>query len=381
MTQRPTFLAPIDIGQGGPEPVVTVAEDGTVFVAAQDAAGGAPHFWASTDGGRTFRASSPSSQTGGEVDIATGPGPVVFYTQLGPSGNVILHSSDRGASWTSSPLATATTQYFDREWVALDASSAFIVARDFQRSSAVLSRSDDGGVTFLQQGQPWDASHEPGTTNGNLVTFPGGVALAYVCRDGNAVCVATSADRGVSWAQHVVASRSVAVDNVYPVLAADGQRLVVVWSDAESGRLSVWASRSDDRGASWAPAARVSDDSESATLAWVAANAGKTWVAYASTATALSSADDAAAARAPWSVMAARLDSGSLAVLTRGPAFPDPVHVGVISHPLGRGGKDGPFDRSFGDFLTVAVDGQGRAYVATVDTTRGAASDVLATQP
>jgi hypothetical protein len=55
--------------------------------------------------------------------------------------------------------------------------------------------------------------------------------------------------------------------------------------------------------------------------------------------------------------------------------------VGVISKPVGAGGQSGLFDRSFGDFFTVAVDARGRALVAVVDTTRGAAHDLLATQP
>jgi hypothetical protein len=374
----PRFAAPVDVGTGGPEPVVVVADDGTVFLAAQDAAGGAPHVWVSGDGGASFEATSPSTQGGGEVDLASGAGALLYFTQLGPNGNIVARSADKGGSWSSAILGA--TQYFDREWVTIDGSTPFIVARDFQKASAVVSRSDDGGVTFLPRGTAWDGQHEPGTTNGNLLAYAGGLALVYVCRDGDAVCLAQSGDGGATWSQHVVVARSTGVDNTYPVVAADGRRLVVVWSDASSGALAVWDARSDDDGASWSRPAQVSAGGESGTLAWVASGGGATWVAYASTPGSLARADDAGAKDARWSVEAARLDDASLAVTQRGPAT-GVVHVGVISKPVGAGGQSGLFDRSFGDFFTVAVDARGRALVAVVDTTRGAAHDLLATQP
>jgi len=64
-------------------------------------------------------------------------------------------------------------------------------------------------------------------------------------------------------------------------------------------------------------------------------------------------------------------------VQERALVLPDPVHAGVISKPVGRPGEGGPFDRSFGDFFTVAVDGQGRALVAVVRTLGGASHVLL----
>jgi len=53
------FGAPVAIGAGGPEPVVAIArDDGAIYVAAQDAGGGAPHAFVSTDGGRSWSAAS-----------------------------------------------------------------------------------------------------------------------------------------------------------------------------------------------------------------------------------------------------------------------------------------------------------------------------------
>lgn len=378
----PAFDAPVKLSRpnaGGPEPVVAVASDGTLYVAAQDAPGGPPHFWASLDGGLSWREERPSTQSGGEVDMAAGPGGAVYFTQLGPQGNVVSVSHDKGQTWSTTPIQTLTTQYFDREWVAVDAQgSATLVARQFgtlgQETWAQASRSDDGGVTFVARGRAWDAASEPGQANGNLVASASGLLMPYVCRDVSAICAATSADRAQSWRQSLVVERSVRVDNVYPVGAADGSRLLVAWSDASDGRLAIWLSSSTDGGRSWSKAWKVSSDDETATMPWVASSQGRTWVAYLSTPKALTTADGQDAVGAPWSVVAARVDAQDERVEARGPALAEPAHVGVLSKPVGQGG--GPFDRSFGDFFTIAVDGQGKLVIAVVRTT-GGASDTL----
>src|SRR5688500_1710624 len=70
------FGAAVDVSgrSGGPEPVIEVGPDGAVWIAAQDAAGGPPRVWVSTDGAKTFRVSRPSNVAGGGVDTAVGGG-------------------------------------------------------------------------------------------------------------------------------------------------------------------------------------------------------------------------------------------------------------------------------------------------------------------
>lgn len=379
----PRFAAPVDPSGGrggGPEPIVAVTDDGWTYVAAQDAKGGQPWFWASQDG-RTWKSARPSQQSGGEVDMTWGPRGIVYFTQLGPQGNVVSVSRDRGQTWSSTPLQALTTQYFDREWVAVDAQgSAYLVARQFgslgQDTWAQSSRSDDGGVTFVAQGRAWDATREPGGGNGNLVASSGGLVLPYVCRDVEGVCVATSRDRAQSWSQSLVVARNVRTDNVYPVAAVDGSRVLVAWSDASDGRLSVWVASSTDGGRSWSRPWKANDASESATMPWLAAGGGRVWLAYLSTPKDLASADADAAKGAEWTPVAARIDGQS--VVERGPVM-GPVHVGVMSKPVGQSG--GTFDRSFGDFFTAAVDRNGKLVVALVQTMNGQSATLVVTQP
>lgn len=380
----PRFQAAMDLSSGrggGPEPVLAVADDGTIYVAAQDAAGGPPRVWTSQDGGATFRLSRPSASGGGEVDVAAGPRGSVYVTQLSPSGNIVSVSRDRAQTWTQSTFPG--TNYFERELVAADERSVYLAARfglagitgaSANENEASIARSDDGGVTFLPAGRAWDATHEPGLGIGNLVAQPGRLSLAYTCRDATAVCFATSTDRGVTWTQKLVASRGVDTANVYPALAMVGDRALVTWSDAADGRLRVHAASSGDAGASWGPAVQVSAPEETATLPWVAANAGSAWIAYLSTDAPMRSADSAEATGARWSVVATRVDAGSLAVLERGPAHPEPVHEGVMSKPVGQGG--GAFDRSMGDFFTTAMSREGKLLLAFPQT-MGGRSDVL----
>jgi len=387
---RPDFAAPIDISgtQGGREPVIVLGNDGSIYVAAQDeTAGKPPHVWVSMDGAKTFRETRPSSAAGGEIDIAVGKD-LIFVTQLSPSGNVVSYSADNGQTWRQTPFPGTT--YFERELVAVDAAgSAYLMARfglgaldqgARPGEEASVARSDDGGVTFLPVGRAWDATHEPGTSIGNFHVQGSTLAIAYNCRDTKGVCFARSTDRGTTWSQQLVVARSVEVDNVYPILAMTGARAVVTWSDASDGRLAVWAAASSDNGASWSAPARVSADDETATLPWIAMGGGRTWVVYLSTPRALVSAGTKDAVDTQWRAMAVQVDD-RLSPLARGPALPEPVHVGVISKPVGRPGEDAPFDRRFGDFFTVAVDPRGRALVIVADTTHGSPRNLLAMQP
>ena len=382
-TAQGRFLAPVDLSgrDGGPEPVVVVAPEGAIWVAAQDAAGGSPHVWVSTDQGATFRESRPAGVSGGEVDIAVGRG-VAFVTQLGPGGNVVSFTRDQGQTWRQSTFAG--TNYFERELVAIDEGGrAYLASRFGLRSltgvegeDASVARSDDGGITFVPAGSVWTAQNEPGINIGNMLAVGNALVLSYNCRDGNGVCFARSADRGVTWTQELVVERAVTVMNYYPSVAAAGSRIVVVWSDASEGRLAVWGAASTDNGATWTQPARLSEPDESATLPWVATGGGRTWVVHLTTDAVLQDAGAAAADGVEWRAKAVRVDD-QLRVQERALVLPDPVHVGVISKPLGRPGESGPYDRSFGDFFTVAVDAQGRAFVATVRTVGGASQDVI----
>lgn len=349
--------------------MIVFAPDGTLYVAAQDAAGGTPHVWV-REIGAAWRHERPSRQSGGEIDIAAGIAGDVLLTQLGPQGNLVSVSHDHGETWTASPLA-GLAQYFDREWAAYDSDGrAYIVARQFgQDAAATVSRSDDDGITFLARGRAWDAANEPGSMNGNLVASSGALLMPYVCRDATAICLARSVDRGVTWTQSVVVERAVPVDNVYPSLAADGSAAYVAWSDAAGGRLSAWIARSADGGATWSAPVLASDaESESATFAWVAARGGRVWVAYLSTADDLDAADGAPADRSEWRAVAARLDAGATRVVERGALLDEPVHVGVLSKPVGRPESAGPYDRTFGDFYTVAVAPEGALVAALAKT-------------
>ena len=357
-----------DLGPGGPEPIVAIADDGTVYVGAQDARGGGPRVWVSKDAGKTFSMKRPTTQGGGEVDLAAGPRGAVYLTQLGPRGNLVSVSHDHGDTWQTSPLG-AQTQYFDREWLAVDAQGrAYALARQFgQTAAAGVSRSDDGGLTWLPQGYAWDAAREPGLANGNLVAARGALYVPYICRDGEAVCVATSRDAAVTWTQSLVAQRGVLTDNVYPTLAVSSAGVLVAWSDASDGRLAVYTSFSADGRGGWSAPVRVNPAGVTASLGWVTARGDEAWVVYLTTAPAVSTTDEPATENAPWFPVAVRLDARGADPGQEIRVGTEAVHTGVISKPIGGSSVR---DRNFGDFFTAALDAKGRLLVA-VSSDRG----------
>ena len=371
----------IDLGPGGPEPVVVVADDGYVYVGAQDARGGGPRVWVSADGGKTFSMKRPTTQGGGEVDLAAGPRGAVYLTQLGPQGNLVSVSHDHGETWSTAPLG-AQTQYFDREWLAVDAQGrVYALARQFgQAAAAGISRSDDGGVTWLPQGYAWDAAREPGLANGNLVAAKGALFVPYICRDGEAVCVATSRDAAVTWTQSVVAQRPANTDNVYPTLAVSSAGVIVAWSDASDGRLAVYTSFSPDGRSGWTGPTRVSPSAATASLGWVTARGDEAWVVYLTTPADVATTDEPAAEDAQWFPVAVPLNARGASPGAEVRLTEAPVHEGVISKPIGGSRVR---DRNFGDFFTAALDAKGKLLVA-VSTDQGtpeSTRDLLFVEP
>ncbi|HET6404710.1 MAG TPA: sialidase family protein [Candidatus Thermoplasmatota archaeon] len=364
------FLAPQDLGPGGPEPVVVFSPEGDrIYVAAQDPNGGAPRVFISKDGGATFSSHRVTTDVtgGGEVDIAAGPAGMVYVTQLGPRGNIVSVSRDRGETWQTAPLGGAS-QYFDREWLAVDAQGrVYVVAREFgaagQGESSGVARSDDRGLTFPPRGRAWSSLDEPGIANGPLVAVGNAVHLVYVCRDGNAVCLSTSRDGGLTWAQTLVAQRGVSAANVYPAIAATGSGLLVAWSDATDGALGVYVSRSSD-GVSWSAPVKVSHAGGTSTLPWLAARGNTAWVVYLHADGSFRATDCPAVAGAGWVPHARELSSNGE---PRGDAIALtalPVHRGIISPPVGVTCSGGARDRNFGDFFTATVSPQGKLIVA-----------------
>lgn len=365
-TAASRFLAPQDLGEGGAEPVVAYAPEGThVYVAAQDAEGGSPRVWISDDHGATWTMTRPNAQGGGEVDVAAGPRGAVYVTQLGPRGNVVSVSDDHGATWQTAPLG-GPSQYFDREWMAVDAQGrAYVVAREFgTTASAGVARSDDGGLTWPPRGKAWTTLDEPGEANGNMIAVGNAVHLVYICRGAEAVCVTTSRDGGLSWERNLVAQRGVGTANVYPSLAATSRGLVAAWSDATDGTLAVYVATSAD-GKSWSAPRRATPAGGTATLPWVAARGDVAWVAYLHTDKALRATDCGDATDAQWVPHAVPLGldgapRGEPSALTT-----TPVHVGVISPPVGQTCSGAGRDRFFGDFFTATVTPAGKLLVAT----------------
>jgi hypothetical protein len=125
----------------------------------------------------------------------------------------------------------------------------------------MVARSDDGGASFGPPVRvaPWNRpQHAP-----SLAVLPDGtlaVAWQEVLGEGSGeIRVATSADRGDTWAHRVRVDPEHSVDAHVPSLAADAETgaLHLAFVDSRDGNRRVFHARSDDGGQAWRRPVRI----------------------------------------------------------------------------------------------------------------------------
>lgn len=375
----------VDGDRDGSEPSIGVDPDGRIFISAPAGLTAQSYLWVSEDNGTTFRyvetmpAASPTGTGagGGDTSIAIGKDGAIYVTDLWVGSNTVYSSHDHGNTWFAAPISS-TVPYYDREWNAVDGKGhAYLLARTFTPGSATwMSRSDDGGKTWLTVGNPWVNTGKPtdGGQNGPLIVNPKTDALhgVYTCGSGKSVCVTTSTDLGMTWKQGVAASGN-RINNIFPAIAADtAGNLYVAFADRDGDNLTVKLAASAD-GATWTTPVTVSQGPGQAIFPWiVAGDAGRVDVVwYGTNATGNNNnVDDMKGAQ--WRVYLAQ----SLDALNATPTFevaavtPDPIHNGTVS-TMGLSTSPNAPDRCLGDFFTVALDPQGYAHLSFNKCTRG----------
>lgn len=387
------------------EPSVAVADDGTVWVTGYVDVPGL--LWRSTDGGATFEeirttdipycnfddglpsASGPQPATShvgcGDVDIATVGSDFVYWTHHF-SGESVHTSHDGGETWIPAIWASNEFAQTDRQWVVADESDphwAWLVLNSGRRGVVgaadigpmVVSRTTDGGHTWVQVGQITQSE-----------CLPGGIAHAeaddtlYVggCSDAGP-SVATSVDGGLTWEWGLIADRS--GEPVYGFCFAcaiftsidvdDAGNVYATWADPSvNDTLDIWLAHSTDRGATWSEPVRVNHVEGTHVMPWVAAGEpGHAAVAWYGT----RAKGDPDEVPGPWYVHVAVTTDA----LAEDPAFAETV---AWDTPVK---EDGPIcivgtgcgseDRNLGDLLEVAIGPGGDIHVAFTDGRAGGA--------
>ncbi len=389
---------------GSSEPELRVRADGTVGIVAVSWENFVTHLWSAPFGGTaTFRGEVDSALQitglrqvfgGGDADVDLASmgtlhattlifitPPTLTTAQLGVSAitctGFTLSAPSIPGGCKSQIIDTAGA---DRNWITSDGSRVFISYHDAGNSTLIhVQRSDDDGFTFHRVGDPivgqgratGDATFN--NDQGPIVadSFTHNVYDVYAAgetgilkaktTDFDHIFVSRSTDGGETWTAALVfhASTPVALNNVFPALAADptNGKLYAVWSDGHT----VSFSASTDEGVTWSAAVTVNiAPANTALFPWVAAYNGTVDVVYYGTTA--SSKDDPSDT---WFTYIAQTTDG--VNFTQSRVNNKTNHVGVICTG-GTSCQSGT--RNLLDLFQVAIDPQnGKAVIIYTDDT------------
>lgn len=321
------WTPPLTLAGGGAEPSIRNALVGNnppaAYISAPSGAGS--NFWyvdelVNADGTHTFRGSppqQPDAGTGGgdsDITVSNAVDPATGCATIAYSGlhNIDLldnfttsHSVDCGHSFAAPNLYATQNTATDRQWQTFDgAKTNFLIYHKVDTSQIVVSRSDDGGQTYLATsagglagvGGVIDDNTMPKVANlnqiGNVttdyshpvagVTYPSGdpAHVLYAVFAGpsslsdnaagnlpgatwdhnDTIYVAKSVDGGATWVDtpaYTSTADGRELNLLFPVITVDSAGTVyAAWSD----QFHVQYTYSKDGGATWAPAAQVNTD-------------------------------------------------------------------------------------------------------------------------
>jgi hypothetical protein len=364
--QGASFQAPITIElNGGSEPTIDVAPDGTIYVTGTPglAIGTLPPsigaVFRSDDDGATWQTTPPGLRQiaigGGDIDLAVAPDGRIATTDLWLGNSSVATSADQGETWTALPFQGVPLQ--DRQWLAATAGRFYHVVHQIPLGH-VVSVSTDGllyPLSFLAA----TVLDQTGCIcpPGNIVAQGGGlftdrIAFVYATTT-RGFGFARSTNGGLTWT-NTYPGESVNPGGivVFPVIATDGNgRLAVVWQPAGSG--DVFLVRSNNFGGTWSAPRRIEGDGTSV-YPWVAFKDGKIAVSYYHT-TAVAEEADLVPEGAVW----------TLSYRDNGDDFATRTDIEAVkTGPICTQGINCAEDRELGDFQSIDLDGTGRAVIA-----------------
>jgi Secretion system C-terminal sorting domain len=215
-----------------------------------------------------------------------------YYVQLyqngGTYGVTIIHSTNKGVSWSGAyNVASTNAGLSDKEWVTADqtggpyTNNVYIGWRQFGSGGMRFVRSTDGGVT-------WSAPLVIPGSQGAYVSvgpngsIPGG-SVYFACISGNSILVNRSTDGGLTFSSQVTAAypappgvycagrrtvKNCIRMDAFPRMAADNGYtstrgyvyVAYATNPAGSDNCDINVVRSTDYGVTWSNPVRVNDD-------------------------------------------------------------------------------------------------------------------------
>jgi hypothetical protein len=341
-----------------------------------------------------FEVSSPIGG-GGDCDIKEGADGALYLTDLQAFGATVHKSTDDGATWEfvwQEPIEE------DRQWLATDPTDpnvVYLAYHDLTAEAEIVSKSTDGGQTFVQHAIVTNElalapDTFPNTFSGPIrvdPSDPNRVYLAYgisslggnahqcvhntgACPFGDplAVIVAASADGGATWKNNVALSTPFGhvLGNIFPWLTVDRAGNVYAMAAGHipgpkgQEQYGVFVSVSKDHGANWSTPFKINKGNGATVFpTMVAGDAGIVDFAWVEAST-----QDQGAPENVWRVHFAQ----SRNMLSGRPTFVDiagPVMRKGNVCTLGINCTEG---RELGDFFEISLDAFGYAHIAVSST-------------
>jgi len=341
----PSFSDVVVVGDNGNEPVVRVAPDGTVYVAALH------HVYVSTDMGRTFKEVDfkgliPVYASDSALSVAPDGRAYVAFDWPYAGETAVCNSNDRGTTWSCVAIAVAGAT--DRMWVlAPTAQDAYLITGQ-TLDRPTFAASHDAGATWT-------------TTYQDLMQEVQGADLAWDPVQQLVVEAASDPD-GAGWGVRAwkpdgswvgYTTMDLPAPGGGETLAVDAAGTWWATACAPGGGCPPAVGMSKDQGKTWA-LTQIPAEGKTFLLPFIAAGAQDRVVTgwYETNA---SSADDA---RAEWRFVVAQTRDG--ARWERTLLTPKPVHTGAMCSSITCLGEA----RFAGDFIGLALDSKGDAYAA-----------------
>jgi hypothetical protein len=316
---------------GGGEPSIASAKDGTLYVSAPAAVGTA--FWRSTTGGKKWSTGGIAQTSSGDTSVNVDSSGAVYQSNLGGPGlldtlqGTIYKSFNKGQTWPqvgssllSSSNSTSNPFFVDRQWVdayippgkTTNEAQVYIQYHDFVPSQIWVNASTDGGRTF---GLPVDVINDPMAEAASFCsTIPGGIKVvqsgphagriyvAWIAADPlnvltgcnitmlqafHTVWSAYSDDGGQTWTDKLVFDAGFFHDGseLFADLTMDNKgNPYVAFAMNINNQFDIWVSASFDGGNTWKPPSKVDSDVGTHYFPAVAVgDPGKVFVVYLGT--------------------------------------------------------------------------------------------------
>lgn len=393
-------------GLRGTEPTIAATSTGTLFTDAVAPAGAAgrnqPMVLRSTDKGQTWEDVSPTLPSGDKIPPTTGD-PIVYVdpatdrvfwlNQLQTVCANLFLSDDEGATWLGNPVACGTPGVVDHVTIVAAKprmlttlgyeSIVYMCANTIYQMGCATSL--DGGLTFgpIRMVFPGvDPASEQGFCGGiHSLPRAGPDGKVYVAKNQCGVpTIAVTEDDGLSWTAHPIATPQPPYGTQVHVAIDDASNVYAIWTGSEDGL--VWFTSSTDGAATWREPVRVAAPGVTAADLPVITAGGPGKVAFAYVATTIEGGYEGKTEGNP----------GLAGDVLGQPAAPDwanatwNAYVGILTDaladelaiqtvtandpadPIARGLCGRTRCYGMNDFIDATIDGEGRVWVAFVDT-------------